>query len=185
MTQAIPKKNPSSITTNTLDALILEIKRGNSESFSTLYDMYSSALLGVAIGIVKDKDEAEDVLHIAFVKIWKSIHSYSKSKGTIFTWMLNITRNSAIDRFRKLNKQKTVSMDDHWSEISTSAQTPKINQIGLKELVDTLPTKYRIIIDNLFYKGFTQQETSDRLCLPLGTVKTRTRFALQSMRSKF
>ncbi|MCP5893875.1 sigma-70 family RNA polymerase sigma factor, partial [Klebsiella pneumoniae] len=70
------------------------------KAFTLLYDMYSKSLYGIIFNLLKDKEESEDVLQEVFVKIWKNIDSYNDSKGRFFTWILNIARNSSIDRLR-------------------------------------------------------------------------------------
>ena len=147
------------------------------------YDHYSAALYGVIHRIVKADDEAEDVLQEALVKIWHSMESYDTSKGRLFTWVLNISRNLAIDRIR--SRQHRVGSHTQGLDDSPTAQrqaapdTFRPEHIGLQDLTKQLVPEQRQIIDLLYFGGFTQSEAAEELSLPLGTVKTRARTALR------
>lgn len=104
----------------TEEELISLLKERDQNAFSYLYDNYSKALFGIIYNIVGNTEEAEDILQIVFLKIWNSFSTYDKSKGRLYTWMLNITRNSAIDYVRsKQNKtnSKNLTSDNIVNEI--------------------------------------------------------------------
>lgn len=170
-----------------IDSLVIRLQNGDENAFSEVYDRYSGALNGVVLRIVKDDDAAMDVLQDTFVKIWKNCQSYDTSKGSFYTWMLNIARNTSIDSLRKL-KKSGISENQHWDSsvgsIAGSVQQ-NTNTIGLLSLVDKLADEQKVIIEYLYVKGYTQQEVSDELELPLGTVKTRTRLAMRELRKWF
>jgi len=159
----------------------------DDKAFTTLYDMYSKNLYGVIYNLIKNQEESEDVLQEVFVKIWKNIDSYNESKGRFFTWILNIARNSAIDKLRSKghnNSQKNLSSDNFVHLLDDSNKlTNKIDTIGIKEFVKKLKPKCIQIIDLLFFKGYTQQEASDELEIPLGTVKTQNRNCINDLRN--
>jgi RNA polymerase sigma-70 factor (ECF subfamily) len=166
------------------EELITMLKTKSESGFSYLYDHYSGALFGVISRIVTDEDRASDVLQDTFVKIWKSIDTYEKGKGTLFTWMLNIARNSSIDSNRSKHVKYQIQMDervvDNQNKVDTTAHT---DLIGLKETVARLRPEYQKLIEYIYMKGYTQQEFSDEFDIALGTVKTRTRSALQELRN--
>lgn len=171
-----------------INIAVQQIKQGDAKAFERIYDAYSSALFGICLKIVKDEEASEDILQDAFVKIWKKIYSFDETKGTLFTWMLNITRNTAIDRYRQLVKKSEVSIQNEDSNVSyskASSSTMNVNHIGLSELLKTLPDEQQVIIEYLYFKGYTQQEVAEELDLPLGTVKTRSRSALKAMKELF
>jgi RNA polymerase sigma-70 factor, ECF subfamily len=88
-------------------ALLVKLVQSKSESgFQTLYNKYCGALYGVIIKLVKRTDVADDLLQDTFVKIWKHIDSFDSSKGTLYTWMVNIARNQAVDYLRSATYQK-------------------------------------------------------------------------------
>lgn len=160
------------------------IKQGDKQAFSELYDAYSSSIYGVVLSIVKSEAAAEDIVQDVFIKVWKSIASYSNKKGTIFTWILNIARNTAIDYLRKNKKMVVVENQILSSNVDTSmasATEQRIDHIGLRQFIDKLDPEYRQVIEFLYFSGYTQQEMADELDMALGTVKTRSRKAVQEL----
>lgn len=164
------------------------VKAGDAEAFEQLYDAYSPAMYGISIKIVGQADIAEDVVQEAFVKIWKNIASYSKKKGSIFTWMLNICRNAAIDKYRKLSKKRAEPIHNEENIVSVGKahqSNQNINTIGIQDLVKVLPAEEQLVLEYLYFKGYTQKEASEELGIPLGTVKTRSRKAIRSLKELF
>lgn len=178
-----------SATTNHTTNEIVELLRNKSrEGFNMLYDEYGPTLYGIICKIVKETAVAEDVLQEAFVKVWKNIQHYDSDKGSFFTWLLNITRYTAIDYLRSRNyKQwlKTFSVTDNVSIEENAVMQPGTETAGLKAVVSRLEPKYREVIDLVYFWGYTQDEVSKLLQIPLGTVKTRARTALQILRNQF
>ncbi|MGV3630464.1 MAG: RNA polymerase sigma factor [Bacteroidota bacterium] len=172
---------PGKISEQELAALLQE---GSESVFSYIYDNYSGALYGVIFRIVNDADRANDVLQDTFVKIWKNRAAYESPKGTVFTWMLNIARNSAIDSNRSKHVRYKIQIDerivDNINQVNEEVRT---DSIGLKETVAKLRSEYRVVLEYIYVQGYTQQEFSDEFNIPLGTVKTRTRAALQELRN--
>ena len=169
------------------EELVSMLMNNDKEAFRALYDNYSAALFGIALKIVSRTELAEDVLQEAFVKIWKSISSYDNKKGRLFTWMLNIVRNTAIDALRaKAEKYQIQNIDDNVYQLDQkNSTTVKIEHIGIKQSVETLKPEHRVIIDMAYYGGCTQEEISNELNIPLGTVKTRMRNAIIELRKLF
>lgn len=87
-----------------LNTAIREVQNGSHVAFERLYDAYSPAMYGISLKILLDRDLAAEAVQDAFIKIWKNIHSFDVSKGLFFTWILNINRNTAIDKYRKIAK---------------------------------------------------------------------------------
>ncbi len=170
----------------TQDELLPLLLKKDDRSFTLLYDNYSKSLYGIIFNLIKDKEEAEDVLQEVFVKIWKNIDTYNTSKGRLYTWMLNIARNTSIDKLRSKNfnnNQKNLSTDNFVHILDDNSKTiNKIDAIGIKEFIKKLKPKCIQLIDLLFFKGYTQQEASDELEIPLGTVKTQNRNCMNELR---
>ncbi len=166
--------------------LVERLQQGSEEAFSQLYDMYNAALYGIILRVVNDEEMAQDVLQDAFVTIWKKANLYTPGKGTFFTWMLNVSRNKAIDYVRKVNREGQ-GKSNFQTELTTdqSVASIPIDQIGLNELVANLSDEHKIIIEYLYFKGYTQQEASDELGIPLGTIKSRLRAAIGVLRGGF
>lgn len=171
----------------TQEELLPLVLKKDDRAFTLLYDMYSKSLFSVISNLINDREEAEDVLQESFVKIWKNIETYNDSKGRLYTWMLNITRNTAIDKLRSKgfnNKQKNLSSDNfvHLLDDSNKAIN-RIDTIGIQEFIKKLKPKCIQLLDLLFFKGFTQQEASEELEIPLGTVKTQNRNCINDLRT--
>ena len=154
-----------------------------------LYDMYSSSLYGVIYRIIQHEEIAEDVLQETFVKIWNSCASYDAVKGRLFTWMVNIARNLAIDKTRSKdyrNHSKTEDIENIVFSVD-KGYTTSINPetLGLKDLVNKLKPEQKIILDLVYFRGFTHAEAAEELNVPLGTVKTRLRNAIITLRKVF
>jgi len=161
------------------------LQQRNEKAFSYLYDNYSGALLGIVNAIVTDKETANDVLQNVFINIWRRIESYDPSKGRLFTWMLNIARNAAIDEVRSKgynNSQKNIPLPET-NEIAGAVTGIEITDVGLKKVLGSLKGELRVLVDMSYFQGFTHEEISKVLNLPLGTVKTRIRSALTQLRT--
>lgn len=169
-----------------IEALVIRLKSGDESAFAEVYDRYSGAINGIILRIVTDSEASQDVLQDTFVKVWKNIQSYDSSKGSFFTWMLNIARNTSIDSLRKLKKEgKTEIREQDINVGMTGVVQQNINVIGLSKLVEKLPEEQRLMIEYIYFNGYTQQEVADELDMPLGTVKTRTRLAMRELRKWF
>lgn len=163
------------------------MQRKDRSALEYLYDHYSGALLGVISRIIKKEELAEEILQDVFLKIWDRIDTYDATKGKLFTWMLNIARNHAIDktRSREFNKsKKTDDIENLVSKVDRKDYTElQIESIGLQEVLKQLPEEQRLVIDQHYLKGYTQAEMSEEFNLPLGTVKTRMRLAMKELRN--
>jgi RNA polymerase sigma factor (sigma-70 family) len=171
------------------DELIRALRNREKIAVEALYDMYSSSLYGVISRIVIDTATAEDVLQDTFVKIWNSFTTYSSDKGRLFTWMVNIARNLAIDKIRSKdfkNQNKNQELENNVTFIDEQRNTVyKPELLGIKDLVDKLKPEQKSILDLVYFKGYTHVEAADELGVPLGTVKTRLRMAIVQLRKHF
>ncbi len=161
---------------------------GDKKAIEIIYDQYAPALYGVVLKIVQSEEIAQDVMQDAFVKVWQNASHYNKAKGSLFTWLLNIARNKAIDATRSKhfkNGQKIQSLDHIVHTNRKLSEETQIQHIGLKRLVGNLDSKYRIVIDLIYFKGYTQKEVGEYLDIPLGTVKSRVKIALRELRKVF
>ncbi|KAA5534627.1 sigma-70 family RNA polymerase sigma factor [Taibaiella lutea] len=172
---------------HTESELVALLKNKDQQAYNYLYDNYAGALYGIIMNVIGEEEMAKDVLQEVFVKIWKNIEHYDELKGRLYTWMLNIARNSAIDVLRsaKYNRdKKTAGIDNnvHMDNSSLSV-TIKTDHLGIKKIVDGLKDEYRQIINLAYFKGYTQEEVAEELNIPLGTVKTRSRSALIQLKN--
>lgn len=171
------------------EELVLALRNREKIAIEALYDMYSSSLYGVISRIIIDTATAEDVLQETFIKIWHSFAGYSTEKGRLFTWMVNIARNLAIDKIRSKdykNQNKNQELENNVTFIDEQRNTVyKPELLGIKELVATLKPEQKSILDLVYFKGFTHVEAAEELGIPLGTIKTRLRTAIQQLRKHF
>ena len=169
--------------------LIHLLKKRDQVAFSYLYDNYSGALFGIIYRMLEDRQLAEDVLQEAFVKIWNNFSNYDSLRGRLFTWMLNIARNLTIDTLRSkgYRKQEKIqnsgnSVDNTVDNISSPNTIESFDALGIRKHLTLLKDDQKQIIDLAYFEGFTQDEISKRLAIPLGTVKTRMRTAIIELR---
>lgn len=169
-----------------LDALVKQFQQKDINAFEKLYGMYSTSIHGVVYNIVKNSAISDELMQDVFIKAWNNAESYSSNKGRFFTWILNIARNAAIDKIRsKTFKQTKQNLDaDFFVDIITSNDNleSKTDAIGIKKYVTQLSEKCKVIIEFLYFKGFTQKETAETLEIPVGTIKTRNRNCIQKLR---
>ena len=171
------------------EELVLLLKNESRDAFNYLYKQYAAVLYGVINKVVYDEQTAQDVLQDVFVKIWNNIAQYNPQKGRLYTWMINIARNSAIDKLRskgEIMKGKIQTGDDivNTMERGRNAEQ-KTDTIGLRKMVAGLKPEYETIVSLAYFKGYTLDEISKTLEIPLGTVKTRMRHAIQQLRDIF
>ena len=166
--------------------LVVLLNEQSNDAFNYLYDHYSGALFTIINQIVPDQNMAGDVLQEVFVNIWKKINTYDSAKGRLFTWMLNIARNAAIDKIRSKgyrdNQRNQPIMESESGGMEMSSN-PMVNDVGLKKVLTTLNEEYRRLIDLSYFQGFTHEEIAKMLGIPLGTVKTRLRTAISQLRT--
>lgn len=167
--------------------LVQGLKARDQKIFSYLYDQYSPALYGVIVKVLNDDNSAGDVLQDVFMKIWRHLDRYDETKGRLFTWMLNIARNTAIDILRSKShkmEQKIRNMPDDVHVVdSLIAVQPSADYLGFSRILEKLTKEQRTLIDLAYYKGCTQEEIARVMDIPLGTVKTRMRNAINQLRT--
>jgi len=164
--------------------LVTLLKKRLQSAFNYLYDNYSGALYGVILSIVQDKELANDVLQEVFIKIWRQIDQYDAEKGRLFTWMINISRNASIDTLRSKNYHNQKQNRELTENVYSAAGTINMetDRIGLRKLIRGLKEEHRVLVELAYFEGYTQDEISKLLKIPLGTVKTRLRTALVQLR---
>ncbi|SFV33758.1 RNA polymerase sigma factor [Thermoflavifilum thermophilum] len=169
------------------EVLITLLRKKNEEAFRYLYDHYAAALYGVVLKVVNEQELANDLLQEIFVKIWNRIDSYDPQKGRLFTWMLHIARNTAIDMLRsktyhQQEKNQSLESNVHIGNSIQMSSSMMVDQMGLKNVLNMLSEEQRMLIEKAYFRGYTQEEIAKELQVPLGTVKTRIRNALLKLR---
>ncbi|HEY9045339.1 MAG TPA: sigma-70 family RNA polymerase sigma factor [Ohtaekwangia sp.] len=167
--------------------MVKRLQAKDRSALAYLYDHYAGALYGVIFRILKKEAIAEEVLQDVFLKIWDRFDQYDPSKGKLFTWLLNIARNQAIDKTRSREisqERKTSDIENVVSRIENEDYIEqRIEGIGVKDILKDLPEEQRFVVEYLYLKGYTQSELAEEFNIPLGTVKTRLRLAMQQLRT--
>jgi len=166
--------------------LVQLLRQRNRDAFSYLYDNYSPALYTVILSIIPNREQANDILQEVFIKIWRQSESYDPDKGRLYTWMIQIARNSAIDVVRS-TKYKQSKQNQEITESVYGSDSDHFNpdKIGLRRVVHMLRQEHRELVELSYFQGFTHEEIAKALNMPLGTVKTRLRNALIQLRMLF
>jgi len=160
-------------------ALLKRIAKRDSAALSSLYDEFSGLLMSVILPVLKNKAEAEDILQDSFLTIWKKADMYQPHLGKPTSWMVTVAKNKAYDRYRKLAR-KSEGLQNFKESITNqplSHQAENDNE-ALEGCFQKLNEDQQSAVGLVFYQGLTQQEASDQLEAPLGTVKARIRRGL-------
>jgi RNA polymerase sigma-70 factor (ECF subfamily) len=167
-----------------LEKHIVELlQERDDKAIALLYEHYGDTLYGVAYKVVRDEELAQDVLQESFVKIWKKSDSYDVSKAKLFTWLFRITRNTAIDKLRSVNTKSDKEIQIDVSDVyNLGVNSIRPEFMDIQENLDKIETKYQVVLDALFFQGMTQQEASDELDIPLGTIKSRLKIGLRELK---
>jgi RNA polymerase sigma-70 factor (ECF subfamily) len=166
------------------------IVEADETALGALYDRWVRSLYSLVLHLLKDPDEAEDVVEETFWQAWKKADSYEPSKGAVSTWLLTIGRRKALDRLRakKRSGADTVPGDFDFADLPSTAPDPSAEVEGaeLREQVraalNELPNEQREVLELGYFSGLSQSEIAEATGQPLGTVKTRMRLAMQKLR---
>lgn len=179
-------KKKELLSTSLEEHIVELLEKGDKAALNLLYENYADSLYGVILKITRNEEIAQDALQESFVKIWKNSKKYDSSKAKLFTWLYRIARNTAIDKLRSFNNryEKEIQIDKSNVYI---LPTQNLNQdvIDLRDHVGRLDIKYQIVLNALFFEGMTQQEASDELDIPLGTIKSRLKIGLRELKKVY
>jgi RNA polymerase sigma-70 factor, ECF subfamily len=172
-------------------ALLRAVAGRDKEAFRQLYARHSAMLFSLALKILSDRSEAEDVLQETFVQIWKTTSSFDDGRGKPLGWFIMLARSRAIDRLRsrKTRNRLTESAAQDGSQTSPTT-TPSDEaaaseaQRAVRSALGTLPAEQRVPIEMAYFGGLTQFEIAQQLGQPLGTVKTRMRSGIMRLREQ-
>ena len=172
------------------EELISLAAAGDAGAFAAIYDRHSRVAYSFAYRMTGERQAAEDLTQEAFLKVWRSAGGYRPGRGTVKTWVLSIVQNRGIDRIRSSasrgrtrSKAEAEATGSHPSEAFDRAWRNHRRERTL-EALRGLPREQREVLALLHFRGLTQAEVSERLGLPLGTVKGRSRLGLQKLRGQ-
>ncbi len=173
--------------------LIKRIKQRDDRALAKLYDLYAKLLYGFILSIVKKQEEAEDVLQEVFVQIWEKSSLFDTSKGNVYTWLVTLSRNRAIDRTRSKQyrmRDQTITDPAGESIFQSDDHTPfdavvmQERALRIRKALEALPSEQQEAIKIAYFGGYTQSEIAAKLNIPLGTVKTRIRQGMKKLQSQ-
>lgn len=154
-----------------------------------LYDRYSTMVYSLALRIVRNTTDAEDVTQEAFAQVWSQASRFDPERGAVPAWLAVITRSRALDRLRRVESRGAAAASDEGLEAipdpspSVEMMAASAEQVvAAREALAALPADQRTALELAYYEGLTQAEIATRTSTPLGTVKTRVRTGLQRIR---
>jgi len=166
--------------------LLSLVQRGDEHAMASLYDRYSKVVYSVALRVLRDPAAAEDVLQEIFMQIWRNPDSFIATRGSLGGWLAVVSRNRSIDALRR--KRPTDSVEDvalaSPCNLSDEAER-NIMMERAKLVIVKLPPEQRKTLEMAFFDGLTHSEIAEITGDPLGTVKTRIRSALLTLRKAF
>lgn len=173
--------------------LLVRIQQRDQSALSELYDRYSPLLYTLVLKVVKRTNEAEDLLQEIFLQVWNKASTFASEKGSAYTWIVTIAKRKAIDRLRSkelINRGSSLDADDEVLAIPDAAYAANPLAATMNSEYDAmvrdglarLSSEQRTIIELSYYDGYTQDQISKQLNVPLGTVKTRMRQGLMKLR---
>ena len=168
-----------------------QIADGNRAAFAQFYDRHSTLMFSVACKILSDTSEAEDVLQEVFVQIWEKAKSFDPKLGKASSWAAILVRNKAIDRLRA-SQRRTRLAEDAEAEFVLPDSSESANDAAyghekaklIQSAIGSLPEEQRRAIELAYFSGLTQNEISEKLGEPLGTIKARIRRGLLKLRDQ-
>lgn len=170
--------------------LIRRVARGDQNAFLRLYDHYAPRVHALTLRILGDSMQAEEATQDTFLKLWSRAHLYVVERGAFITWLLVIARRTALDRLRQESRRPELANafdpEEAWMNLPNgNSNSDEARWRSLYFVVQSLPVEQRLVIDLAYYKGLSQSEIAEELNWPLGTVKTRVRAAMQTLREQW
>jgi RNA polymerase sigma-70 factor (ECF subfamily) len=168
--------------------LLARLANGDVQAVGLLYDRYAAMLLPLALRIVRERAEAEDILHDAFVVVSDRAGQYAPERGTVAAWLVTLVRNLSIDRTRRRDRRGSLARKVFAHEPAVPIPTPETltadasERSKVRRALASLPEVQRVTLEIAFFEGLSYPEIAEREGLPLGTIKSRAARAIASLR---
>jgi RNA polymerase sigma factor (sigma-70 family) len=177
------------------DRADLELHRrlleGDEQAFAELYSAYAPAAYGMAYRVTGQEALAQDVVHDAFIALWRAPEAYDPARGSLRTFFLSLVHHRAVDtvrreeRMRRRNERAAnleAVYDEDVAEGVVEASYLGVRRKEVREAMGTLPAEQRRVLALAYFGGYTQARIAEELGIPVGTVKTRTLAAMRKLR---
>jgi RNA polymerase sigma-70 factor (ECF subfamily) len=172
-------------------AAVTRMSRGDRDALAEVYDRHGRLVYSLALRILKDQSDAEDIVQDVFAQAWRQAARYQPGRGAVVAWLMNMTRSRSFDRLRRRTTQPQSPYDPETADEIPDTAQPIDEQVAwagraavVRGALDELPLLQRMAIELAFYEGLTHVEIADRLEVPLGTVKTRIRQGLLKLKDR-
>jgi RNA polymerase sigma-70 factor, ECF subfamily len=170
-------------------AALGRIARGDQEALAELYDRNARLVFSLALRILQNRADAEDVVQEVFAQVWAQAGRYDARRGAVAAWLLMMARSRAIDRLRsRTSRPETPSRAGHFEDLADAAPPQDLQLLSIEEMdrlreaLKALPDSQRVALELAYYEDLTHAEIAERLKEPLGTIKTRIRQAVIRLR---
>lgn len=169
--------------------LIEQVSKGDKSAFKEIYSRFSQVTYNLAFRMLRDREDAEEVVQEIFLQIWNKAKSYDPGRGAVSTWVLNIARSRAIDKIRKVGyRDRNIEIDEEKVnsnvDVSRNLEDRDESKNVIKQALESLPEKQRTAIELVYFEGLTHVEAADKLNEPVGTIKTRIRLGVLKLKDK-
>jgi RNA polymerase sigma-70 factor (ECF subfamily) len=179
---------PARLVTAPLDAVLLQVARGDVPAFEQLYDEVVGSVFGVARRVLRDPSQAEEIAQEVMVEVWRQATRFDPDRGSARTWILTMAHRRAVDRVRSAqaasDREERVAARDQsrsYDEVADEVES-RFEQEQVRRCLGTLTDLQRQSVTLAYYSGYTYREVAELLDTPLGTVKTRLRDGLVRLR---
>lgn len=169
--------------------LIDLIKRGDKEALREIYSRFSQAVYNMAFRMLRDREDAEEVVQEIFLQVWNKAQTYERGRGAVSTWIINIARSRSIDKLRTLGyRDKNTELDEEKlnsnTDFSRILEDREEKNNVIFQALSALPENQRAVIELVYFEGFTHVEAAEQLKEPVGTIKTRLRLGVIKLKEK-
>ncbi len=174
------------------EQLMARVAAGELRALEAVYDRYANLVFSVGVRVLHDRQLAEDVTQEVFLRLWRRPASFDPERGRFVTWLMSVTRNRALDEWRRTARRRRVEgIEDGDASPLASGDRSGDPQLGLavaelrrtvREAMTRLPPSQRRVLELAYFGGLTQTEIAERTGDPLGTVKTRVRLGMRKLR---
>lgn len=170
------------------EALVALVRGGQQDALAVLYERYARQVYSLAFYLLQDPAQAEEVTQEVFLNLWRRADTYNPARGRVGTWVMSMAHHRAVDYLRR--RRRSAPLEPEMDPERTPSSAPSADEVLMREdlarevraALARLPPDQRQVVVMAYYQGYTQSEIARLLGIPLGTVKTRMRLALQKLR---